>query len=250
MAEIFGTEFSDIIAPNNFSEGVVIDGVEVVIGDPLPSGADLTGDDVIFGEEGNDTIDGGDGNDTIDGGVGDDTIDGGAGIDTANFESALGSLSIDLTTGIVTSTNSLDGTDTLTSIEAVIGGEFDDTIVGTSTNDVLAGGDGNDIITGGAGDDDLYGDDTQGLILPGELINIVDYSANTADVIVDLEAGTATSTESGNDSLTNFAGVYGGAGNDTMTGDINDNTFRGGAGNDTITGGEGIDIVDYSTATE
>jgi Ca2+-binding RTX toxin-like protein len=249
---ILGTELSDRITPTFISEEVLIDGVPYSAGDPLP---DFSGNDTISGDLGNDTINGGAGDDNIDGGEGNDSINGGADTDTADYSlSALGSLNINLTTGIVTSTNSLDGTDTLVSIESVLSGEFDDVIFGSSGNDTLAGGDGNDTVTGGAGDDDLYGDDTEGLILPGELINTVDYSANTAAVFVDLVNGTATSTESGNDSLTNFSTVYAGAGDDTLIGDINDNTFRGGAGNDLITGGtdplgEGVDVVDYSTAT-
>jgi Ca2+-binding RTX toxin-like protein len=131
------------------------------------------GNDIINGGDGNDILDGGDGDDNLNGGMGDDTIDSGAGndiidggdgSDTAGYSSAQGSVFIDLSTGTVTSSNPLDGTDSLISIENALGGEFNDTIMGSSGNNVLAGGDGDDIVIGGAGDDTLYGDDTEGLI--------------------------------------------------------------------------------------
>lgn len=239
MALVIGTEFNDVIAPNSLTPDVEVDGVVVELGVPLPPGSDLLGDDVI------------------DPGLGSDTISGGAGIDTLDYtESATGSLNVNFT---APSSGTVIGTDNVTSltnvnssftnIEGFVGGAFDDVINGSSGADILAGGEGNDIIAGLGGDDILYGDDKDGLILPDEFLNIVDYSANTADVTVNLELGTAISTGSGNDTLTNFNGVYGGAGNDILIGNEFDNLFRGGAGNDTITGGDGIDTVDYSTAT-
>jgi Ca2+-binding RTX toxin-like protein len=246
MAVITGTEFNDIIAPNNISLDVDVDGVPVEPGEPLPPGSDLTGDDLILGELGNDNINGGDGNDTIDGGVGNDTVNGGNGFDTVDYTESLTNVIINLTTGIATSG---DDTDQISSIEQFIGSEFNDTIIGDSADNILEGGDGEDFIKGGAGNDELYGDDSAGTIAAGELNNTVDYSETTTGVNVNLDAGTATGAESGNDTLSNFASVWGGSGNDVLTGDEFDNTFRGGAGNDTIAGGDGIDIIDFGSAT-
>ncbi len=109
------------------------------------------GDDQLFGDAGDDTLSGGEGDDTLDGGAGDDlmeggagddtfnavgagsgapgetdsdTIHGGEGVDTVDYTMATEAVTIDLTTGIATTGGS---TDTLTSVEGVIGSDYNDT---------------------------------------------------------------------------------------------------------------------------
>ena len=117
-----------------------------------------------------DTIAGRDGTDTVtnveifqfddsyqfQGADGDATLTGGAGTDTVTYITAHAAITVDLRNRTASSTPGGDagiGTDTLISIENVIGGDFADSLTGSSANNKLAGGKGNDTIDGGAGVD-------------------------------------------------------------------------------------------------
>jgi len=67
----------------------------------------------------------------------------------------------------------------------------------------------------------------------------LNFGASTADVTVNLSAGTA----SGFTSIAGIENATGGAGNDTLTGDTGANVLTGGAGNDTLAGGLGNDTL-------
>jgi Ca2+-binding RTX toxin-like protein len=51
------------------------------------------------------------------------------------------------------------------------------------------------------------------------------------------------------DQLSNFEGIIGGSGNDSLTGDLQANVLTGNAGNDTLSGGAGADSLDGGTGT-
>jgi VCBS repeat-containing protein len=91
------------------------------------------------------------------GGAGDETLTGGAGNDTVMYLTAHAGITVDLGTGSATSTDGGDaagiGTDSLVSIENVIGGDFADTIIGNNADNRLEGGKGNDTLLGGGGND-------------------------------------------------------------------------------------------------
>ena len=79
--------------------------------DILPlTGADNSGDDVLYGLAGNDTLYGGAGNDLLVGGIGADTLMGGAGVDTASYEdfTPLG-VNVSLGSSLPTTVRGLDG---------------------------------------------------------------------------------------------------------------------------------------------
>jgi len=122
-------------------------------GDTLTSIINLIGSarsDRLLGNDSNNFLEGRDGNDTLTGRGGADTLDGGNGIDTADFSNFSQALSIVLSTGIVTVSGV---SDTLISIENIIGGSSDDSIRGSSVANTITGGLGADIMTGnGAGD--------------------------------------------------------------------------------------------------
>ncbi len=91
-----------------------------------------------FGTLGNDHLQGRGGNDTLTGINGNDTFDGGDGLDTADYAISSFPVSVDLAAGTATGTD--NGTDTLISIERV---------VGTRANDTFHGGLGTDSLDGG-----------------------------------------------------------------------------------------------------
>lgn len=111
----------------------------------------LGGNDILDGGFGNDTLNGGDGDDILIGGYGNDTLNGGNGYDIADYSTATGGIIMNGT--VVTGAA---GSDTLNSIEEVIGSAFSDNLTGTSGNDVIRGGGGVDVINGAGGNDRLY----------------------------------------------------------------------------------------------
>lgn len=189
------------------------------------------GGDFIFGGVGNDTANGGDGADRLDGGVGNDSLlgeagddvligglgndslNGGDGLDTADFSAATGVVNVALTSTGAQNTGS--GSDTLTSIENVIGGGGNDKLTGNAVANVLEGGAGNDVISGqdgadtlrgGLGTDSLFGGDGDDVLIGGEGMDIMqgNFGADTfvltsladsavgasRDLIADFDRGT------------------------------------------------------------
>ena len=141
-----------------------------------------------------------------------------------------------------------------------------DTICGDAGADTIDGGDGNDVINGGADVDTAIGgpgDDTIGA-------DIADYASAPGPINASsTNAGaTGTITGDGTDTASSVTAVYGSpfddlisgfliadglGGNDTLTGDKNQNKLFGGAGDDslfglggrdTLTPGPGDDAVD------
>ena len=113
----------------------------------------MSGNDTLMGGLGNNVLYGGSGNDSIVAGGGNDVIDGGSGSDTVDFSNATSAINVDLSKHTETGF----GTDTLKSIESVIGSAYNDVLRGGKDNDQLNGGAGNDTLRGGAGSDTLTG---------------------------------------------------------------------------------------------
>ena len=196
------------------------------------------GADTLTGGAGNDIVHGDGGDDTIVGGAGNDTYDGGDGTDAVTYAVTTAGVNVDLGAG--TATGSEIGTDTLTSIEDVIGGSGADTITGSDVANVLSGGGGDDIISGGAGDDTLNGDDGADTLNGGAGNDTLNGGVGNDT----LNGGLGDDTLNGgadNDTLD------GGAGNDTVHGDAGDDTIIGSAGNDTLDGGDGTDTLSYAS---
>jgi Ca2+-binding RTX toxin-like protein len=135
-------------------------------GDTLTGIENVTGSafaDVLVGDAAANILSGGGSDDTLNGGAGNDTMDGGAGVDTVSYSAAAGAVSIDLNVAAQAATGGL-GTDTLSSIENVLGGTFADTLTGNAGANKLYGGAGLDTVYGGAGNDVIEGGgDTDGL---------------------------------------------------------------------------------------
>ena len=135
--------------------------------------AGLGGDDSLTGSGQNDSISGDGDNDSLQGGAGSDALDGGSGTNLADFSDDPGGSGINADLGAGTASNA--STDTLASIQQLLGTSFGDTLVGDGGSndldgaggadqvlgaggaDTLRGSAGNDVLTGGAGIDLLLG---------------------------------------------------------------------------------------------
>ncbi|GLS31382.1 Ca2+-binding protein, RTX toxin-related [Mesorhizobium albiziae] len=117
------------------------------------SGNVITGgglNDSLNGLAGNDTLNGGNGDDTFlaQNADGNDAYNGGAGTDTLNMSAVTGATSVNFATGAVTGA----GTDTINSVENVIGGAGVNTFTASNTAGVvntMTGGGGNDVFVFG-----------------------------------------------------------------------------------------------------
>ena len=129
-----------------------------------------------------------------------------------------------------------------------------DNLVGTSGDDIINGLGGNDRIEGLAGNDELNGDDGNDRIYFSAGDDTIDGGIGSdwfwgpgasvgGAVTVDLEAGTATGVNIGNDTLTGIEHVYGAGGNDVLHGDGFNNALRGYIGNDQLYGRDGDDSL-------
>ncbi len=191
------------------------------------------GDDVLLGEAGADSLSGGQGYDTIMGGVGNDTIGGGRGFDL------------------------------------LIGGSGDDSILGGSGADSIAGSSGADTLDGGDDDDLISGIDVRGSLTPLQ-VNLIDsangataraaafnsymqttYGSEATPALLNRVTDGLSSADSTN---TDDDSLLGGAGNDTLIGDLSD-TLTGGAGNDSLEvvsggAGEAVIVNDFNAAQD
>ncbi|MGN8549110.1 calcium-binding protein [Bradyrhizobium sp. 13971] len=181
------------------------------------------------GSNTNDTLLGLAGNDTLIGGDGADSLDGGTGTDFASY--------IDSGTGLKASlANPSDNTgiatgDTYTSIEGLIGSNFNDYLIGDANADFLQGGLGADSLDGGAGFD------------------YADYFNASAGVVADLANSALSTGEAAGDVYFSIEALRGSEFNDTLIGDAGTNFLRGGLGADSLDGGAGYDYADYSNAS-
>ena len=139
------------------------------------------------------------------------------------------------------------------------GTEGNDIILGLGGNDTLTGNAGLDTVDGGIGNDRLVAtvNDGNDIYIGGAGVDTYDLSGTTAAAIVNLTLGTASSAQTGTDTLAGIENINGSTGNDTITDGAGANLLDGRAGNDTfvmtadnasddVRGGTGVDTVDYS----
>ena len=167
----------------------------------------LGGLDSLFGGDGNDTLIGGDGDGLLDLGAGDDSVQGDAGNDTINGGDGFDAVAYDNETGILgitvdlragTATDSFGDSDSLTSIERVVGTLANDDIVGSDADEQLQGEAGDDLLIGSGGADTLVGGAGSDEFSHETLLDITSINANitvsasgqAVDLIDDFETGT------------------------------------------------------------
>jgi Ca2+-binding RTX toxin-like protein len=224
------------------------------LGNDLVEGG--TGNDELIGGQGNDFLDGGADADELIGGAGNDELDGGADDDLANYSDADSNLTINLTTRVATG----QGTDTLISIEDVIGGSKNDTITGNNDSNEITAGSGDDYVDAGDGDDLIVGGDGAGndIYIGGSGIDTIKYTSALAGITVNLSASSnhAKSTLSGDsagigiDQLSSIENIIAGNYNDVLTGNASNNRIEAGNGNDTLNGGDGTDTLSGGTGND
>lgn len=234
------------------------------------------GDDELWGGPGQDEVQGHGGDDRLTGGTGSDVMLGGPGsYDFATYldspvgvDADLDSLRNDGATG----ENDAIGGD----VEGLVGSAFADVLDGDEGPNFLFGYRGVDIINGQGGNDFLFGDgydldSPPGLIgsdylLGGDGRDTVYYTDHSASQRVFADADAVAGDDGaagegdfiardvenlvgtpGDDILTGTAAnnsIWGGAGNDVITGLDGADRLYGDAGNDTIYGGDGDDLLD------
>jgi Ca2+-binding RTX toxin-like protein len=196
----------------------------------------------LIGTFGSDLFMASGGNDLLDGRTGRDTVSyadwGGPVSVTLGAFGADGSATKNVTQQIFgTWYTFYNSTDTLRSIENVVGSRFNDTITGNEEENVLVGLGGGDALNGGGGRD------------------TVDYSASDASVTANLSASFGQGGHAEGDSYQSIEDVVGSAFRDTLIGSAGANKLEGKGdrdflngldGGDILDGGEGIDTVGYT----
>jgi glucose/arabinose dehydrogenase len=190
----------------------------------------LGGNDTLNGEGGNDQLLGGAGRDTLDGGDGDDSLSGGAGND--RVAGGLGNDTIHYTLGQrIDISDGGDGTDTLN-------------ILGTNRSETL------DVIFNGVVITRMEGGAVTGVeFATADLLGGTDtlsYAGTTANLAVDLAAGTA----SGFAAIAGIENVTTGSGDDTLMGNGPTNVLRGGLGNDTYFAGSNDRLIETGSGID
>ncbi len=100
------------------------------------------GQNMLNGSDGDDRLRGHNGHDTLIGGTGADDLNGGSGVDVASYAGAAGRVNLDLRSR---GTFGDAANDTFTSIENVIGTDYNDYVYGDAGTDELRGGSGADL---------------------------------------------------------------------------------------------------------
>jgi Ca2+-binding RTX toxin-like protein len=205
-------------------------------------------DDLVFGYESEDMLVASGGNDTLDGGSETDTVSYAAMAGPVNLVVGNGTsdgmaLKLRLTTamlsdGSLVTIPIVTSTDTLRSIENVIGTKFNDSITGNDLPNVIAGLGGADTIDGRDGSD------------------TVDYSASASGISVYLGSnGPNHGGDAEGDRLYSIENVIGSNKKDSIVGNEqanklegkgDDDTLVGLGGGDYLDGGDGKDTADYS----
>jgi Ca2+-binding RTX toxin-like protein len=166
--------------------------------------------------------------------------DGNGGIDTQSIFVNVTDVKEAITNGDASGTLSGTAGDDL-----IDGQGGNDTINAGSGYDTIIGGPGGDVVNAGEGDDTIVATigDGSDIYNGGPGLDTLDMSGITAPVTINLAQSTASSSQTGQDSLNSIENAIGGSGNDLITGNGVDNRLDGGAGNDTINAGSGDDTV-------
>jgi Ca2+-binding RTX toxin-like protein len=197
------------------------------------------GDDTLIGGLGADTMVGDSGSDILVGGAGDDSLDGGSESDTASYA---GGAAVSVSLALAGVQNTLgQGSDTLSSIENLIGSSFADTLIGNAAANTLDGGAGADAMTGGDGND-TYVVDNAGDVVTENALEGTDTVQSSITYSIAALANVENVTLTGGGAID----ATGNGGANALTGNGATNLLNGGGGADSMAGGDGNDtyVVD------
>ena len=179
------------------------------------------------------------GSDTLVSGAGNDTLDGGAGNDTASY--ALAAAAVTVSLAVSGPQNTHAGTDTLISIENLIGSKFNDTLTPGAGVESIDGGAGTDtVVYAGAAAAYVIGHSGAATTVTGagqtDSLTNVEVLKFADEQLVITDAGAAVTARASGDTLVGGAGkdsLNGGGGNDVLVGNGGNDTLNGGAGTNT-----------------
>jgi Ca2+-binding RTX toxin-like protein len=242
------------------------------------------GNDRLIGGNGNDILDGGFDNDTLIGGAGNNTLNGGDGFDIADYSAMTSGIIVNMALGSGTVKRGTE-TDTLTSIEKIIGTIYNDTANGGAGDDGFALSSGKDIFTDAGGVDTIK-------LAGGQSLETLSFSVSALDLKIIQTTGvneTALTGQMGVDAskyienlqyadgftiplsqyktwikgttaaetINGDAGgvskddiIVAGSGNDTINGLSGDDIISGDAGNDDLNGGLGNDRIEGGSGND
>jgi Ca2+-binding RTX toxin-like protein len=191
------------------------------------------------------------------GNAGNNVLTGGGGNDTVSYATAAAGVTVSLAIAAAQVTGGA-GTDTLATIENVLGSAFADSLTASGT----AGTGVVNLLSGGAGNDTLSAtvDNVRDTLDGGADTDTANYSAYAAALTVNLGGaapivvGGSGSNAANSDVLVSVENFTGGGGNDNITGSAGANVLNGGggadtfnyaigSGADTIIGGAGADTL-------
>jgi len=237
LAYLRGTDFADIVTLATQAGSVDVDSAG--------------GDDVVIAGASPVYLTAGAGNDRFVSGAGADRFDGGEGHDTIDYSTAASAVQVQLARGSATS-GAATGGDTLISVENIIGSAHGDVLDGDDADNQIWGGDGDDQIRGFGGNDRLDGGAGADTLIGGAGDDTY-YVDNIGDVIVELDGegydsvfASASVDLSGN--FVEYLYLTGSANANGIGNGLN-NIILANAGNNVLIGGEGLDTLNYQTAT-
>jgi Ca2+-binding RTX toxin-like protein len=187
-------------------------------------------DDLLTGDSSDNLLDGFGGSDFFEPLGGFDHVEGGTGADTITYANETGPIvTADLSTS-TTGNVSVPGnsSDTVGTVENLIGSAQNDQITGGTESNVFDGRGGDDQLNGGAG-----GSDT------------ASFAGLASGVGASLAGGTAAGQ--GTDTLTNMDNLMGSPEGDSLTGNDGPNTIDGGASGDNLEGLGDDDVISDPT---
>jgi Ca2+-binding RTX toxin-like protein len=191
-------------------------------------------------------LSGNSGNNVLYAGAGNNVLNGGTGTDTVAYAYGLAGttgVTVSLAVNTAQATGG-SGSDTLLSIENLIGSAYADKLTGNSGANSLSGAAGNDTLDGGTGIDTMAGGDGSDFY----------YIRDAGDVVSEANATTSTGgTDMAYSTLSTYtltANVENGRVLSTTAANLTGNTLNNilytGAGNNVLNGGTGTDTVSYA----
>jgi Ca2+-binding RTX toxin-like protein len=193
-------------------------------------------------------LSGNSGNNVLYAGAGNNVLNGGTGTDTVSYAYGLaGTTGVTVSLAVSTAqATGGSGSDTLLSIENLIGSAYADRLTGNTGANSLSGAAGNDTLDGGTGIDTMAGGDgSDGYYVrdSGDIVsetNATTSTGGTDTVYSTLAAYTLTANVENGRILSTTAA--------NLTGNTLNNVLYAGAGNNVLDGGTGTDTVSYAYA--